>query len=480
MKFNFIRNYMKGALARKVLVAILFFSSIITLLLTTLQLYLDYKFNLNNLNDNLNEIKVSHLDSLGQNLWHLNDDQIILQLLGILEIPDIEYLKISTPEGDGYQVGKKSDSLNTVNRRYKINYRQGKQDFILGHLEVVATMDNIYRQLRDRFFIILASQAAKTFIVSFFIILIFNNLVAKHLEELVSKIKGINIENLNTEIKLDKLEDSPPDEIDQLLTSFKKLQSNLLHDIKVREEVEQRLKESQKMEALGTLAGGVAHDFNNILQGILNCFMLIETEIGPDHPASSKVAIGNTLCDRGKELVNQVLLYSRKDLNINHVFKLDTLINEVLEILKQSFDQNVHYDIEIPETEKELKGNPTQIRQIVFNLCNNAIHAIQDSEGPTIRVSLEIRNIETGNSYQLTPGEYFYLIISDNGHGIAQDALPRIFEPFFTTKEVGKGTGLGLSVVQGIVINHGGSILVNSVINEGTTFSIFLPTLSNS
>tara|TARA_R110002072_G_scaffold276051_1_gene437656 strand:- start:423418 stop:424863 length:1446 start_codon:yes stop_codon:yes gene_type:complete len=477
MSINFLsnRSILKGVLARRLLVAILFFSSLVTLALTSFQLYLDYNININGLEESIEEIRVSHLDSLGQNLWHLNDDQIILQLLGILEIPNIEYIKVSTPEGDGYQVGKMPETKNIIERRYKISYRQNNETFVLGHLDVTASLVGIYAQLRDRFFIILASQATKTFIVSFFILIIFHQLVGKYLEELVSKISKINIGNLSSETEINKIKESPPDEIDQLLESFNQLQSTLLKDIHKRELVELRLKESQKMEALGTLAGGVAHDFNNILQGIMNCFMLIGTEVNDKSSAAEKVNMGNTLCERGRDLVNQILLYSRADSGHDELINLPPIIDDVVNILRHSFDKNVHYDIEIFYQSGFLKGNATQLRQVIFNLCNNALYAIKNIENPTIRISLESKSIPQGNHYNLATGEYYYLVISDNGFGISQEVQKRIFEPFFTTKEVGKGTGLGLSVVQSIILNHGGHISVNSVEGEGTTFSLLLP-----
>lgn len=466
----------RGVLARKLLFSILLFSSFVTIILTTTQLYLDYKTNVKGLKKSLNDIQASHLESLSQNLWHLNDAQIILQLKGILQIPDITYIEILSPNGDrSYNAGEKPLTSNIETRQFPIHITQYAESYYLGQLNVYATLDNIYRTLMNRFFIILATQGAKTFIVSFFILFIFHYFVGQHLITMARFFKNTNIDNLESNLVLNKAQEPKLDEIDQLAIGFNKMRKNLQDDINQRRIIEAQLRQAQKMEALGTLAGGVAHDFNNILQGVMNCFQLMEDDLKDNPSHLSKINIGVTLCERGKDLVKQILLYSRREDSLSKSFSPDSIIRDVVEILNITVNNNIDFQTIIEPNLPKMQGDPTQLRQVILNLCTNSAHALKNNHNSIIRITMEKCTLHSSNNFSLPAGDYCEIHISDNGHGMAEEVKNRIFEPFYTTKQVGEGTGLGLSVVQGIIENHKGVISVDSVEGEGTTFTILLP-----
>jgi signal transduction histidine kinase/ActR/RegA family two-component response regulator len=244
-----------------------------------------------------------------------------------------------------------------------------------------------------------------------------------------------------------------------------------------RAELSKQLFQLQKMETIGTLAGGIAHDFNNILTPILGYTDMALEEISAESNLRFDLEQINNAAHRGKDLVQQVLTFSREVDFANKPIQLQPIIAEALNLIKASFSPGVvinqHYDQKIGT----VLADPTHIHQIVMNLCTNANHAMMKTGG-VLDVKLDEVKIDQKAADKipnLKKGEYIRLTISDTGHGMDIKTKERIFEPFFTRKEVGSGSGLGLSVVHGIINNYGGAILVESTPGKGTTFVIYLP-----
>ncbi len=243
-----------------------------------------------------------------------------------------------------------------------------------------------------------------------------------------------------------------------------------------RVRLEQRLRQAEKMEAVGRLAGGIAHDFNNILGGILGyAEMLVEST--PEGTAERRYARNVlTAATRASSLVEQILSYSRSQRGKRVPVEIDRIIAETLELVRGSLGASIRLEVRLPAAPLYVVGDPTQLHQIMMNLCTNAIHAMPG--GGTLRVSLEPVDVEADRVFQHTtlhPGRYARLVVEDTGSGMDPATLQRLFEPFFTTKEVGKGTGLGLSLVYGIVTDSAGAIDVTSTQGKGSCFAIFLP-----
>ena len=250
-----------------------------------------------------------------------------------------------------------------------------------------------------------------------------------------------------------------------------------------RRNLEQHLVQAQKMEAIGVLAGGIAHDFNNILSPIIGFAELGLQDVPPDSPLHRDLKSIHGAGLRAKDLVAQILAFARKTEHQKAPVPLGSIIKEVLKFLRASVPVtiDIRYNISSEAVHGMVLGDPTQIHQIVMNLCTNAAHAMRESGG-VLAVSLVCSHIsaEPASECDAVTGPCLRLSVSDTGHGMTKEVREKIFEPFFTTKVQGEGTGIGLSVVYGIVQNLGGAISVESEPGEGTLFHVDLPMFDNS
>lgn len=260
---------------------------------------------------------------------------------------------------------------------------------------------------------------------------------------------------------------------------------NFLTDITERIEMEEekkrmeaQLAQAQKIEALGTFAGGIAHDLNNILYPIIiNIELLLaEAEEGTEtHETLGQIL---TAAQRGRDLVKQILTFSRKSDQRMAPVEVGPLMKETMSLLRSSLPSTIELSSRIEDGLPPVMGDATQIQQIVLNLCRNAADSLQSLKG-TIGVKLSRTRIEPGPKDKgLQPGEYLVLSVEDNGKGIRPENLDRVFEPFFTTKEVGKGIGMGLPVALGVAKRHGGTITAQSRIDKGSVFTVYLPAMA--
>ncbi len=249
------------------------------------------------------------------------------------------------------------------------------------------------------------------------------------------------------------------------------------HDITREVELEDQLRQGQKMEAIGTLAGGIAHDFNNILYAIQG-FNEIATAEVPEGSGLQKVHTEiKRAVDRATDLVDQILTFSRKS-DVQRVpVRVPRILTEALKMLRATLPASVEFKSAIDPSCGAVLADPTQIHQIIVNLCTNAGHAMGEAGG---LLSLRLEEIEVTENMQgapvdLSSGKHIQLTVDDTGSGMEAETIARIFEPYFTTKPRGEGTGLGLSTVHGIVRDCGGAVDVESEVGRGTTFRLFFP-----
>lgn len=240
--------------------------------------------------------------------------------------------------------------------------------------------------------------------------------------------------------------------------------------------LEKQIRQSQKMQAIGMLAGGIAHDFNNILTAILGYAELCQLQCEKGTVMHKNIEEIVRAADRAGQLVDQILKFSRRGSKELTSLKLTTIIKEACKLLRASFPANVELDLRITH-DLYVKADPTQIHQIVMNLCTNAYQALEGEMGKIgIRLFRQTlsptEGVEIG---RLQPGSYACMLVEDSGKGIPEEYLQRIFEPYFTTKKLHEGTGLGLSVVHGIVNDHRGAITVDSSPGQGSRFTVYLP-----
>jgi signal transduction histidine kinase/ActR/RegA family two-component response regulator len=268
-------------------------------------------------------------------------------------------------------------------------------------------------------------------------------------------------------------------EIGNVARTFEKMADNLEHREKEKQQLEMQLRQTQKMEAIGTLAGGIAHDFNNIL-GIISGYTELATLDAAEGSRSQKCLKEIfTAGQRARDLVQQILTFSRQGTHEPKPLQIGFAVKEVMKMLRATLPTTIEVKYTVPTKLPAVIADPTQIHQVVMNLCTNASHAMRQNGG-RLEVILEevmVDEVLAGLITDLMPGHYQRLRVRDTGHGMPPEIVERIFDPFFSTKEPGEGTGLGLSVVHGIVKKCGGGIEVTSVPGEGTTFDVYLPSL---
>ncbi len=273
-----------------------------------------------------------------------------------------------------------------------------------------------------------------------------------------------------------------PFEPEELIIRVRKvLQQRQMRVENVRMEIEKQhlesqLRHSHKMEAIGTLTGGIAHDFNNVLGIIIGNTELAQLYLQKEHVAQQFVGQIHSASMRAKDMIRQLLNFSRKEEADLQPVTLNTTISDSLTLMRASLPSNIMIEYDITETPCATLGDVTQIHQIIYNLCTNSAHAMETTGGKLI-ISLKpiALGVERASELGIASGNYAHLGVRDTGKGIPLEVMSRIFDPYFTTKETGKGTGLGLSVVHGIVRRYGGSIRVESVLNSHTEFHLYFP-----
>ena len=249
---------------------------------------------------------------------------------------------------------------------------------------------------------------------------------------------------------------------------------------KQRAELEGQIRQSQKIQSIGTLAGGIAHDFNNILAAVIGYtdLAMLELRKGIRQEAHLKEVIRAAM--RAKELVRQILTFSRQSDQEKKPLQAGLIVKEVVKLIRSAISTTIDIESRVTSTGLVM-ANPTQIHQILMNLCTNASHAMEEKGGT---LAIEAAEVELDEAFtrcypELHPGKYLKMQVADSGTGIDPEVMSSIFEPYFTTKEPGTGTGLGLAVVHGIVKDHHGEITVESEYGKGSVFCVYLPLLKN-
>ncbi len=257
----------------------------------------------------------------------------------------------------------------------------------------------------------------------------------------------------------------------------------LVRDVSNEMQLERQLRSAQRMEAIGTLAGGIAHDFNNTLASIITCSEMALDESLPGSTLHELLDVVLKSGLRGRNLVKQILTFSRQGEQKRQKVPVDLVVNECLKLLRATLAPMIEIRLHIDKKIGLIIADPTQIQQIVMNLCTNAVHAMRGKARGEMDLWLEnvdIDGFSSSNGGNLSSGHYLCLTVRDNGHGMDEMTIERIFDPFFSTKGHSEGTGLGLSVIHGIVSNHGGAITVESTPGQGSQFKVYLPRLDEA
>ena len=268
---------------------------------------------------------------------------------------------------------------------------------------------------------------------------------------------------------------SPVREITGEIINYVGIHRDITHEVKLEGE----LRQAQKMEAIGTLAGGIAHDFNNILAAIIGYTEMAHSKIPLESPVRRNLEQVLKASHRAADLVKQILAFSRQREQERRPLQIGPIVKEALKLLRSSLPTTIEirHNLEGDREQGTVLADPTQIHQVLMNLCTNAAHAMR-ATGGILNVTVAETSIPAtlaSRPWDVQPGSYVKLTVSDTGYGMEATVRERIFEPYFTTKDVGEGTGLGLAVVQGIVKSYGGAITVQSEPGRGASFEVLLP-----
>jgi PAS domain S-box-containing protein len=264
--------------------------------------------------------------------------------------------------------------------------------------------------------------------------------------------------------------------VQERTSEFEKTNKELCDEMIRREAAELQLRQAQKMEAIGTLTGYIAHDLNNILFPIVVNSELVLEDLPEDSMIRNSLNLILRSGLRGKDLIKKLLLFSRKSEHKDQVFPLGPLIKETYVLLRSFVSHTIQIEIDPDMSSDLVRGDPSQIQQVIMNLCNNAAYAMKGSAGS---IDIHLQNVRVKQSDlpsdDMHPGDYLLVSIKDTGCGMDEEVRKRIFEPFFTKKPAGEGTGLGLSVAYGVVKSHRGHITCFSEPGEGSVFHVYLP-----
>jgi PAS domain S-box-containing protein len=284
-------------------------------------------------------------------------------------------------------------------------------------------------------------------------------------------------ERKRAEESLRKAHDELESRIQERTYELSEAYENLRREVDERKKTEEQLVRVQKLEALGTLAGGIAHDFNNILAGLIGFTEMVLEDIAPDSPEHRRLELVLKGANRGRDLVRQILTFSRKSEQDKKPLALNQVVEEGLKLLRPTLPTTIEIVSKSFTNDDQILANPVQMHQVLMNLCTNAAHAMRE-KGGTLDIRVFKTSLQEGDPVpvlNMKAGEYIVLKVSDTGSGMTPEILNQVFDPFFTTKQPGEGTGLGLSVVHGIIRSHDGYITVESEPGKGTTFHIYLP-----
>ena len=586
----------------------------VTVCLTSIQLYLDYEDGIDNIHQRINQIKLTNIDSITQSLWTIDYSSIQIQLNGITRIKDIVYVELTDETNKTIASAGKFNTRDTITEIIYLEQNYRGSDTAIGHLRIIATKENVYRSLIDTAVIILISQAIKTFLVSIFVLVIFYTLVTRHIEKIANHTESINLTSRSEPLILDrksKLSKSN-DELSRLANAINTMSDNMydsyieiidkrlmltereakfsaifdsisdsivfvdhqrrilqtnrafekqfdykLEDLKGKttkllyanpEEYDEQgkkrynqnsspapavyeimyrrkdgstfpsetmggavilpdksllgfigiirdvtskkraeketqllqnqLHQAQKMEAIGQLTGGLAHDFNNILASILGYAELITNELtsNPDPKLKKYVDYITRGGERARDLVLQLLAFSRGAPGKPSAIFLPEIIDEVSSLIQPTMPASIQITVEIDDNVPQVLMDKTHMHQIIMNLCINARDAMQGNGKLSIRLrSKYYTKTICSSCSKPVEGEYVELSIEDTGSGVHPDIIDSMFDPFKSTKKIGEGTGMGLSVVHGILHKHDSHIIVETQKGMGTKFHILIP-----
>jgi len=458
---------------------------IMALVLSILISYQQYQNRVSFIQDELDNIIAANKSFIEQSLWILDTRALDLVVKGFLLNTHIVFVQITDENGNTIVSNGKLNTDKNIIKTVSLYHQEEGKNIFLGKLTVAASKQEAFREAQSSILITLLQSMLLMFILSVSIIFIFWHLVSRHLLTIQQYTRRITLEEEQDPLTLDRPMNrrTKDDELsstveainfmrDKAVKAYRKLEDETSKKIKL----EQQLQQAQKMETVGRLAGGVAHDFNNMLCVILGSVQLLMMREDEKSPILEELRQIQQAARRSADITRQLLAFSRKQVIEPRVININPLIKDVTKMLKRLLGEDIDILFFPEENLHNTKLDPGQLHQMITNLAINARDAMPD--GGTL--TLETANVTFDQEYcqmhaGFIPGSFVMLAISDNGTGIDPEILPHVFEPFFTTKDQDKGTGLGLASVYGAVKHSNGFINVYSEPGKGSCFKLYFP-----
>jgi signal transduction histidine kinase/CheY-like chemotaxis protein len=347
---------------------------------------------------------------------------------------------------------------------------EGVKWAIIAEVDIEEIELQIANALNNKIIFLFLASALVLFLLSMIVTIFISKGIKNTIVQLEQMIKDV----LKGNLKARGDSDSVNSDFKAVVHSANQLIEAFASQWEEKRKLEEHMQYTQKLKAIGALAGGIAHDFNNILTSMFAFSHIVRAELPPDSPASEPMKEIVAALQRASELVDQILTFGRQANDEKQNVEISSIISGTLKLLEATLSKNITLLGRLPEEKIYIDASPSQVNQIVMNLCTNASYAMRESGG-IMTVSAESICRRGDESPAAKPGAFCKLTVSDTGHGIEPAIKDRIFDPFFTTKPVGEGSGMGLSMVHGIVWNYGGWIDVQSTPGEGSTFHVYLP-----
>ena len=478
-------EWLKGKIGRRFALYVAFIGAIMALMLSFIISYQQYKNRVSFLKSELDNIVGSNESFIEESLWILDTRLLNLVMQGFLVNGDIVFAQITDDNGQTIVSYGTLDSDNVIIKTIPLFHLDEGKNIFLGKLTVAASKLSAVRDAESSIMITLLQSLLLMSIISVSIIYIFWHLVSRHLITIQQYTRRITFKERQEPLVLDRQvnrhtkDDELASTVDAInfmyskaIEAYRKLENETSEKIKL----EQQLLQVQKIESIGRLAAGVAHDFNNVLSVIIGYSDLLLATITANDPIREKIKRIHESGSQAATLTRQLLAFSRKQVLEKKVISINTIIRNFLKILGKMVGEDIVITTYLSEENCTVEADPGQIEQVIMNLIVNARDAMPNGG----EIIIETAEVQLDQHYvnkrkEVKPGPYVLMAFSDTGEGMDEKVLSKIFDPFFTTKEHGKGTGLGLATVYGIVKQHDGYIYAYSEKGRGTTFKIYLP-----
>ncbi len=483
-------EWFKSKIGRCFALCTILSGTMMSLVISIIISYQQYQERISFIKKELDTIVTTNKSFIEQSLWIMDTRSLSLAMKGFLLNNDIVFFQITDENGKIVVRSGSPGSNNNIKKTVPLYHQDKGRKIFLGKLTVEASKQSAIAKARSLIFITFFQNLLLMFLLSIAIIFLFHRLISRHLiaiQEYTKSIKlGLKQEPLTLDRPINRFTEN--DELTSTVNAINLMSREIFEayqdlekQIAKRIELERRLQQAQKMESIGRLAGGVAHDFNNILSIIIGYSELLLAQIPPSDPIYDKIKAIHDASSKASTLTRQLLAFSRKQVLKREVISINTIIKDFLKILGKMVGEDIVFKTYLSEDSCIVEADPAQIEQILMNLVVNARDAMPDGGEITIETAeVELDELYTEKHREVKPGRYVLLSISDTGEGMDEEVMSKIFDPFFTTKELGRGTGLGLATVYGIVKQHGGYIYVYSEKGKGTTFKIYLPASKKS